>query len=71
MEQMRVAVKVFAEHAARAYNALKGFGTVSREEWGPDGSLTAVVEMPAGLYGSFLDRVGKLTQGSIQTKVLT
>jgi ribosome maturation protein SDO1 len=71
MEQMRVAVKVFAEHAARAYNALKGFGTVSREEWGPDGSLVAVVEMPAGLYGSFLDRVGKLTQGTIQTKVLT
>ncbi len=71
MEQMRVAVKVFAEHAARAYNALKGFGTVSREEWQPDGSLVAVVEMPAGLYGSFLDRVGKLTQGTIQTKVLT
>ena len=71
MEQMKVAVKVFSEHAARAYNALKGFGTVSREEWGPDGSLVAVVEMPAGLYGSFLDRVGKLTQGTIQTKVLT
>jgi len=71
MEQMKVAVKVFPEHAARAYNALKGFGTVSREEWGPDGSLVAVVEMPAGLYGSFLDRVGKLTQGTIQTKVLT
>ncbi len=71
MEQMKVAVKVFPEHAARAYNALKGFGNVSREEWGPDGSLVAVVEMPAGLYGSFLDRVGKLTQGTIQTKVLT
>ncbi len=71
MEQMKVAVKVFPEHAARAYNALKGFGNVSREEWGPDGSLAAVVEMPAGLYGSFLDRVGKLTQGTIQTKVLT
>ena len=37
MEQMKVAVKVFPEHAARAYNALKGFGTVSREEWGPTG----------------------------------
>ena len=71
MEQMRIAVKVFAEHAARAYNAFKSFGTLSREEWLPDGSLVAVIEMPAGLYGSFLDRVGKLTQGSIQTKVLT
>ncbi len=71
LEQMRVAVKVFPEHAARAYNALKSLGTVSREEWQADGSLVAVVEMPAGLYGSFLDRVGKLTQGTIQTKVLT
>ena len=60
-----------AEHAARAYNAFKSFGTLSREEWQPDGSLVAVIEMPAGLYGSFLDRVGKLTQGSIETKVLT
>ncbi len=71
MEQMRIAVKVFPEHAARAYNAFKSFGTVSREEWQRDGSLVAVVEMPAGLYGSFIDRVGKLTQGTIQTKVLT
>src|SRR5713226_7933241 len=71
MEQMRIAVKVFPEHAARAYNAFKSFGTVSREEWQSDGSLMAVIEMPAGMYGSFIDRVGKLTQGSIQTKVLT
>ena len=71
LEQMRIAVKVFPEHAARAYNTFKSFGTVSREEWQSDGSLTAVVEMPAGMYGSFIDRVGKLTQGTIQTKVLT
>jgi ribosome maturation protein SDO1 len=71
MEQMRIAVKVVPEYAARAYNAFKSFGNVSREEWQRDGSLVAVVEMPAGLYGSFIDRVGKLTQGTIQTKVLT
>jgi ribosome maturation protein SDO1 len=71
MEQMRIAVKVFPEHAARAYNAFKSFGTVTREEWQRDGSLVAVIEMPAGMYGSFIDRVGKLTQGSIQTKILT
>jgi ribosome maturation protein SDO1 len=71
MEQMRIAVKVFPEHAARAYNMFKSFGTVSREEWQRDGSLVAVVEMPAGMYGSFIERTGKLTQGSIQTKILT
>src|SRR3989442_1079626 len=70
MEQMRIAVKVFPEHAARAYNAFKSFGTVTREEWQPDGALVAVLEMPAGMYGSFTDRVSKMTQGTIQMKVL-
>ncbi len=70
IEQMKIAVKVFPEHAARAYNAFKSFGTVSREEWQGDGSLVAVVEMPAGMYGSFIERIGKLTQGTIQTKVM-
>ena len=71
LEQMKIAVRVFPEHAARAYNAFKSFGTVTKEEWQADGTLMAVLEMPAGMYGSFIDRVGKLTQGSIQTKVLT
>ena len=70
MEQMRIAVKVFPEHAARAYNAFKSFGTVTREEWQADGALVAVIEMPAGMYGPFTDRVGKMTQGTIQMKVM-
>jgi ribosome maturation protein SDO1 len=70
MDKMRIAVKVFPEHAARAYGSIKGFGTITKEEWQADGSLVALVEMPAGLYGSFIDRIGKLTQGTVQTKVL-
>jgi ribosome maturation protein SDO1 len=70
MEQMRVAVKILAEHAAKGYGALKGYGTISREEWQADGALVAVLEMPAGLYGPFIERLGKITQGTIQTKVL-
>jgi len=70
IEKMKVAVKVFPEHAAKAYGSIKGFGTITREEWQKDGSLVALVEMPAGLYGSFVDRLGKLTQGTVQTKVL-
>jgi len=70
IEQMRVAVKIFAEHAAKAYGAVKNFGTITKEEWQRDGSWIGVVEMPAGLYGQFIDRLGKLTQGTVQTKVL-
>jgi ribosome maturation protein SDO1 len=70
MEQMRVAVKILAEYAAKGYGTLKGYGTISREEWQADGALVAVVEMPAGLYGPFIERLGKVTQGTIQTKIL-
>jgi len=70
MEQMRVAVKILAEYAAKGYGAVKGYGKITREEWQADGALVAVVEMPAGLYGPFVERLGKITQGSIQTKVL-
>jgi ribosome maturation protein SDO1 len=70
MEQMRVAVKILAEFAAKGYGAVKGYGTISREEWQADGALVAVVEMPAGVYGPFVERLGKITQGTIQAKVL-
>jgi len=70
MEHMRVAVKIMAEFAAKGYGAVKGFGTITNEEWQADGALVAVVEMPAGLYGPFLEKLGKITQGTIETKVL-
>jgi len=70
MEQMRIAVKIFAEHAAKAYGTVKNYGTITREEWQADGSWIGVVEMPAGSYGAFIERIGKLTQGTVQTKIL-
>ena len=70
MEQMRVAIKILAEFAPKGYGAVKGYGTISREEWQADGALVAVVELPAGVYGPFIERLGKVTQGTIQTKIL-
>jgi len=70
IEQMRVAIKILPEYTARAYGALKSFGTIGKEEWQSDGSWVGILEMPAGLYGPFIDRLGKLSQGTIQTKIL-
>ncbi|MEW5955501.1 MAG: ribosome assembly factor SBDS [Candidatus Micrarchaeota archaeon] len=69
MEKAKIAVKISAEHAPRAYGMLKEYG-LSREEWGNDGSLTCVCEMPAGMQGEFFDRLNKLTSGQVQTKIL-
>ncbi len=70
MEQMRIAVKIFPEYVGKAYGMIKNIGTITKEEWLSDGSWTGIVEMPAGLYSSFIDKLGKVTQGTIQTKIL-
>ncbi|MEM2927264.1 MAG: ribosome assembly factor SBDS [Candidatus Bathyarchaeia archaeon] len=69
-ESLRIAVKIPAEHALKVYGALKGFGTIKQEEWQKDGSWVGILEMPAGLHAPFLEKLGNLTQGTMQTKIL-
>jgi len=70
MEQVLVAVRIPPEYAGKVYGTVKGFGTIKREEWRADGSWYAVVEMPAGMYGNFLEKLGEMTRGSLEAKLL-
>jgi len=71
IEQISVGVHIPAEYSARAYGAIKAFGTIKREEWRADGSWYGIVEMPAGSYASFLNKLGEATKGSGETKIVT
>ena len=71
MEQVAIGVHIPAEYSARAYGTIKGFGTIRREEWRADGSWYGVLEMPAGLYAPFLDKLGEITKGSGEAKIIT
>jgi len=71
MEQVSVGVRIPAEYSVRAYGAIKGFGTIKREEWRADGSWFGVLEMPAGLYGPFLDKLGEITKGNGEAKIVS
>ena len=68
IEQIQVKVRIPVEYAARADGSVKGYGTIKREEWRADGSWFSIVEMPAGLYGPFLDKLGELTKGNADAK---
>jgi ribosome maturation protein SDO1 len=70
MEQIQVAVRIPPQYASKAYGTVKGFGTIKREEWRSDGSWYAMVEMPAGLYGPFLEKIGEVTRGSAEAKLI-
>ncbi len=71
MEQVSVAVTIPAQYSARAYGTIKGFGTIKREEWRTDGSWYGTLEMPAGLYAPLLDKLGEITKGNGEAKILT
>jgi len=70
MEQLQVSVTIPAEYAARAYGAIKTVGTIKREEWRADGSWHGVIEMAAGSYAPFLDKLGNVTKGAGEAKIV-
>jgi ribosome maturation protein SDO1 len=69
MEQITLGVTIPAEHSVKAYGTIKGFGTIKREEWRANGSWYGVLEMPAGVYAPFLDKLGEITKGTGEAKI--
>ncbi len=70
IEHISVQVRIPPEFTGRAYGIIKRFGAIRKEEWRSDGSWLAVLEMPAGLYGPFLEKVGEITRGRVEVKRL-
>jgi len=68
-EKIEIAVKVPPAHAHRCYGTLKSYG-IKKEQWLGDGSLIAVIEIPAGMQGEVFDKLNKQTAGQIETKII-
>jgi ribosome maturation protein SDO1 len=46
-------------------------GTIKRDEWRGDGSWYGEIEIPAGVYASLLNKIGDLTKGSGEAKIIS
>jgi len=66
---MTIAARIPAEFAPKAYMHLHHF-TVKKEEWAKDGSLIAVIEIPAGLQDELYNELNSFTRGAAETKIL-
>jgi ribosome maturation protein SDO1 len=71
MEQVSVGVTIPPQYSARAYGTIKGYGTIKREEWRADGSWHGVLEMPAGLYAPLVEKLGEVTKGNGEAKIIS
>jgi len=69
-EKIRLAVKVAAQYSGQAIGVLKNYGEIIKEDWLADGTLSAVVEIPAGGQPGLLDRLGSTTKGAAQVTVV-
>src|SRR5271170_5625834 len=69
-ERVKLMVKTPAQYSGQASGVLKGFGEILKEEWGQDGGLSAVLDVPAASQPSLLDRLGAVTKGSAQVTLV-
>jgi ribosome maturation protein SDO1 len=71
IEQVTVAITIPTQYASRAYGTIKTFGVLKREEWRGDGSWYGEIEMSAGAYASVLNKLGDVTKGSGEAKIIS
>ena len=70
IEQISLSVNIPVQYAARAYGSIKNFGVIRKEEWRADGSWNGIVELSAGAYASFLNKLGNITKGTGEIKII-
>lgn len=70
MDQVRISVKIPAEHIGRAYGVARNYGTLEREDWQSDGSWVGIIRIPAGMQNDFYDKLNDVTKGNVSTKIL-
>ncbi len=69
-ENVELQITIPAQYASKSYAILKSAGTLKNEQWQNDGSLKAILEIPAGARPSVIDRLGSATRGSAGVEVV-
>ncbi|MDD4307865.1 MAG: ribosome assembly factor SBDS [Thermoplasmata archaeon] len=70
MDKVRLAIKLQGIDYGKCYGDIKSLGTISKGEWGADGSWMGVVEIPAGLQQDLFDKLNEKTKGNVESKIL-
>ncbi|MCY4251768.1 MAG: ribosome assembly factor SBDS [Thaumarchaeota archaeon] len=69
-ETLSLEVTVPAQYAAQSYSALKSAGSLRREDWLSNGSLRAILEIPAASRPGVLDRLASVTKGTATAEMV-
>lgn len=70
LEKKQVAIKFPPNYAQKAIGFVKRIAEMKKDEWLPDGSWVALVEVPAGMLPDLMDAVNRETHGNAQISVV-
>ena len=60
-ENLTLEISVPAQFVAQSYTVLKSTGSLKKEDWQPNGSLKAILEIPAAARPNVIDRLGAVS----------
>jgi ribosome maturation protein SDO1 len=69
-ENLVLEIIIPAQFASQSYSVLKSTGTLQKEEWQSNGSLKAILEIPAAARPNVIDRLGSITKGTASVEVV-
>ena len=69
-ENLSLEITIPAQFASQSYAVLKSVGSLKKEEWQNNGSLKAILEIPAAARPNVIDRLGSITKGSATVEVI-
>jgi len=69
-ENLQLEITIPAQYASQSYAVLKSTGSLKKEEWQNNGSLKAILEIPAAARPNVIDRLGSITKGSATVEVM-
>ena len=69
-ENLSLEIIIPAQFASQSYAVLKSVGSLKKEEWQNNGSLKAILEIPAAARPNVIDRLGSITKGSATVEVM-
>ena len=68
-ENITLEISVPAQFVAQSYTVLKSTGSLKKEDWQSNGSLKAILEIPAAARPNVIDRLSAITKGTANVEV--
>ena len=70
-ENFQLDITIPAQYASQSYAVLKSIGSLKQEQWQSNGSLKAILEIPAAARPTVIDKLGAITRGSASIEVIS